>query len=175
MIDLLDLTAQPAPLGTLVADPHQHPLDRLSAGNASGRDEAGVSLRLETMVRIELVRAGRDRFRQDLRQLGLVDRDDDLRGRSGLVPGLLDGDDVLFLDAAAALRTVGIVTAIRRVVGHLPFRDATLAVDLDVVQDVAGAEADQAGDHRLGERERRLIRSEGDPASIRRGTSADGR
>ena len=58
---------------------------------------------------------------------------------------------------------------VKRVFRHLPFRDAALAVELNLVQHVAGAQADQLCRSSPRERERRLIGRNGDIHRSRRG------
>ena len=67
--------------------------------------------------------------------------------RSELVPRLLELDDPLML---VDLRDGGLAAPLRRVGGHLPFLDASLAIDLAFEQDVAGAQAHQPGHHLVG-------------------------
>ena len=64
---------------------------------------------------------------------------------------------------------------LKRVFRHLPFLDAALTVDLNLAQDVAGAQAGQLPHQRVGEGIRRLIGLERRRPSTRTGTSGAGR
>src|SRR6516165_10626029 len=73
-----------------------------------------------------------------------------------LVPRLLDRDDWSLGSPLA----VGTAT-VKRVIRHLPFRDAAFTEEPDPAQNIAGAKAGQLSDQSRGEGIRRLVGLEG--------------
>ena len=71
-----------------------------------------------------------------------------------VIPGLLDlVDRLLDLDDLGSLV---IAATLKRVVGHLPFLDAVLAVEMAFEKDITGAQPDQLTHQLVGQRKRRL-------------------